>query len=175
MKIVKVTIRRETNPNLPRMRYPARYNAKEVERFGKGPGEFQNASGAYSGGIGRGADTEYCLILLEDAVADEYATDPDMEIINAATADADMEQWRIDNNEPETTVQDSDRVQTIYAKIGAAVGMTAQEKTAAGLDLTQEELNILDPENPLPGINKRLRSVTDIVADTGKSLTPLAI
>jgi hypothetical protein len=174
MKIIKARIHRVTKPapGQGRMGYPTGYNNDDVIGQGVGPGAFQNGTGAYSGGIGRGQDEEWCLFLIPDALANQYVLDADMEIVSEATADALMEQWRIDNNETETVVTDPDRVQTIYAKQEAGTGMTPEEKTAAGLDLTQEEQDILDPDNPLPGINKRLRLVADIVADTGKSLTP---
>jgi len=150
MKVVKVTIRLG-DLGEPRMKYPKRYNAEEVDRGGIGPLNV-NQSGAYSGGIGRGGDSEECIIVLKDALAEEYARDPDMEIITEAQADALMEQWRIDNGETEEVVQDAMRIQAIAAK------------QAAGIPLSAEDLKALDPEDDVPGINKRLKPLSKILA-----------
>ena len=158
MKIIKVYIRRG-NVGEDMMMYPSVYNAQEVDRNGIGPCGI-NGTGAYSGGIGRGQNHEFCLILLDDIVAASYLVSPDMEEITALEADALMEQWRIDNGETEEVVRDPSRIQAIAVK------------QAAGFELTQEDLDAINPASDTPGINKRLRSMASIVAKTGKTITP---
>lgn len=147
MKAVKVRIRRGS-VNEPMMVYPARYNAIEVDRNGIGPTNVNPASVVYSGGIGRGEAEEWCYIILPDALADEYALDPDMSIEADSKADADMEAWRIANGAPMTTVRDPDRIHAIRAK---------QE---AGMALTQEDLDALDETKDTSGINRTRRSIS---------------
>lgn len=159
MKVIKVHIRRgQLGESM--MVYPARYNAQEVDRHGLGPLNV-NQTGAYSGHIGRGGSEEWCIIILDDVMADEYAQDPRMEIITAAQADALMEQWRIDNDEPEEVISDLDRIHAIRAKQGA------------GIALSRDDLRALDPNDRVRGITKRLRKVADIVAKSGRGLTPV--
>jgi len=160
MKALRVRIRRgDFALGQSQMVYPARYNAREVMLNGLGPLSV-NQTGAYSGHIGRGGSEEWCLILLDDAMADEYAQDPDMEIVTATEADALMEQWRIDNDESEEVVSDPDRINAIRAKQGA------------GIALSPDDLRALDPKDRMRGITKRLRKVADIVARSGNRLTP---
>jgi len=161
MKIVKVRIRRG-GVGEDMMVYPAPYNAQEVDRSGVGPCGI-NGTGAYSGGIGRGQDHEFCLILLDDEVADRYLESPDMEEVSAAVADSLMEEWRLDNDESEEVVTDPARLQAIVAKQGA------------GIALSQEDLDALDPEKPTRGINKRLQPMSVLVAKTGKTLSPVGV
>lgn len=161
MKVMKVHIRRG-GIGESQMVYPARYNAQEVDRHGLGPLNV-NQTGAYSGHIGRGGSEEWCIIILEDALADDYAADPGMEIITANEADALMEQWRVDNHEPEEIVRDPDRILAIQVKQNANIALSA------------EDLRALDPDDPTPGINKRLRKVADIVGDSGQTLTPVKL
>ena len=99
MKAVKVRIRRG-GVGENQMVYPTRYNAQEVDRDGLGPLSV-NHTGAYSGHIGRGGIEEWCIIILSDFLAAEYAKDVDMELITSMQADVLMEQWRVDNDEPE--------------------------------------------------------------------------
>ena len=163
MKVVKVHIRRgDYSKGESQLTYPERYNAQEVDLNGIGPCSV-NGTGAYSGHIGRGGAEEWCFVILEDALADEYAQDEAMEIVSVAAADADMEQWRLDNDEADEVVRDPDRINAIRAKQGAAIVLSA------------EDLRALDPDDPMPGINKRLRKVADIVAKSGRPLTPIEI
>jgi len=111
-----------------------------------------NQSGAYSGHIGRGGKEEWCIIMLEDDIAAQYAADADMEIIDESTADALMEQWRIENNEPEEVVTDPERINAIRAK------------QFAGIELSAEDLRALDPNDQMRGINRRLRKMRDVLA-----------
>ena len=156
MKAVKVRIRRG-GPTENMMVYPARYNAQEVDRNGIGPLNV-NQSGAYSGHIGNGGGEEWCIILLDDALADAYALDPDMELVLAADADTLMEQWRVEKDEPEEVVRDPTRVADIRAK------------EAAGTALSSEDRRALDPNDAMPGINKRLKKVADVVARSGQTI-----
>jgi len=157
MKVIKVHIKRGgAGQNM--MVYPTRYNAEEVDRNGIGPCDV-NGTGAYSKNIGKGASEEWCYIILDDVLADEYVTDVDMEIVTAITADTDMEAWRIANHESEIIIRDPERVKEV------------KEKKAKSETLTAEEEVVLDPDNLMPGLNKRLRKVADRVADAGKTIT----
>lgn len=149
MKIVKVRIRRG-GVGQSQMVYPSRYRAEEVDRNGLGPLNV-NQAGAYSGHIGRGGSEEWCIIVLDDDLANEYALDPNMEIVTPAQADALMEQWRIDNGESEEVVLDPNRINAIVAKQNAGIALTAEDTAA------------LDVNDPIRGINKRLRSMADII------------
>lgn len=149
MKIVKVRIRRgDPAKGEDQLVYPARFNPAEVQR--RGIGHINGARG-YSGHIGLGGDEEWTFVGLDDDLADEYALDPDMEIVTPAQADAEMEQWRLMRGEPAEFVRDPERIQAIVAK------------QQAGLALTQEDLDALNPDSPVPGVNRAERAV-DIVA-----------
>lgn len=176
MKIIKVTVRRgDYAKGEDMMVYPARYNAQEVDRNGIGPTNV-NGVGAYSKGIGKGAAEEWCYILLDDKLADEYATDPDMEIVDAVTADADMEAWRVANHESEIVIKDPERVRFVQEKQLRSAERVVDAKTpVSDYTLTAEEQKILDPDDPTPGINKRLRRVADIVADAGQEITRIEV
>jgi len=157
MKIVKVKVRRGST-NEDQMVYPSRYNAAEVDRKGFGPTMLYGVGG-YSGGIGRGEDYEFCLIQLEDALADEYATDNDMEIIDPADADILLEQWRTDNGESEYIVDDSSMVEA------------AKAMQAAGITLPEEIAKAIDPEDDtVAGIRKRIRPIAKKMSEKGAIL-----
>lgn len=156
-RAVKVRIRRG-NLGEDLMVYPARYNAYEVDRNGIGPLGTQRAAGAYSGHIGFGGDEEWCIIVLPVALAQEYAQDPDMEIITAAQADTLMEEWRVFRGDPEEVVLDTHRINAIQAK------------QAAGTALSGEDHRALDPSDAMLGINKRLRSIQGCVEKIGGSI-----
>lgn len=147
MKVLKVRIRRGGKGE-PMMVYPARYDAEEVDRSGLGPCNV-NGTLAYSGHIGKGKSKEWCYITLEDKLADEYALDPDMEIVTAAAADADMEAWRVANGLPAERI-DTTRIQAIAVK------------QAAGIELSQTDLDALDPTKSEPGITPALKKLTDL-------------
>lgn len=172
MKIVKVHIRRG-GVGEDMLVYPGRYNAQEVDRNGIGPTSV-NGTGAYSKGIGKGAPEEWCYIILDDKLADEYAKDPEMAIVDAVTADADMEAWRLANHESQVVIRDPEKVRYIQEKqVRAAERATDAKTPVSEYALTAEELKALDPDDPTPGINKRLRRVADIVADAGQTLTAI--
>jgi len=155
LKILKVRIHRGKEGE-DMMVYPSRYRAQEVDRNGLGPLNV-NKSNAYSGHIARGGDEAWCLIILEDELADEYAFDKDMKIITPHVADALMEEWRVAKGESEEVVQSPERMTAIAAK------------QAAGLSLSAEDLQALDPAHPIPGVNKRLaRKMVDFLPALGK-------
>lgn len=156
MQIVKVRIRRG-GPGEDMMVYPTRYNAQEVDRYGLGPLNVMGAS-AYSGHIGCGGDEEWCLIVLPPTLAAEYVKDPDMVIVPAHQADALMEAWRVFKDETEEIVRDPDRISAIQAK------------QSAGIALSSEDLKVLDPNDPTPGINKRLYPIGQLAARRGIAL-----
>ena len=154
MKAIQVRIRRGVVGE-DMMVYPSRYNAEEVDRNGIGPLNV-NQSGAYSGHIGNGGSEEWCIIILDDTLADEYALDDDMSLMLAADADALMEQWRVERNESEHIIRDAERLADI------------RDKEAARTPLTPEDLRALDPDDEMPGLNMRLRKVADVVARSGQ-------
>jgi len=158
MKIVKVYIRRG-GVGENQLCYPASYNAEQVDREGFGPTAMFGTS-SYSGGVGRGENHEYCLIVLEDALAETYAVDKDMEIIDPSEADTLMEQWRIDNHESEEVVDDPERLQAIASMV------------TANIPLSAEDLKAMDVEDPtVPGRRKRLRPFAQEFARRAKDKT----
>ena len=142
-KIVRVRIHRGS-VGQNQMVYPARYNAFEVDRAGIGPTSIMQGGAGYSGHIGLGGSEEWCLIVLPSALADEYALDPDMDIVTPAQADVLLETWRVLKGEPDEVVRDPDRLTTIAVK------------QQAGLRLSAYDLKALDPDDETPGINRRL-------------------
>lgn len=118
------------------MKYPARYYAQEVVRRGIGP------AGFYSGHLARGGSEAWCLVILPNDLADEYAADPDMETISAAQADMLLDEWRVLKSRPSEVVTDLNRIIAI------------QTKLLAGMELTQEDREALDPDSDVPGINR---------------------
>ena len=150
MKCIKVLIKRG-KVGEEMMVYPNLYNAEEVDRNGIGPLGV-NRSGAYSGHIGNGGSEEWCIIILDDALATTYAADPDMEIVTDIQADALMEQWRVEKNESENVITDFDLITYV------------QKKQDMGTALDPDDLRALDPDDPMRGINKRLRKVADVTA-----------
>ena len=151
MKILKVRIRRG-GAGENQLEYPTVYDAEQVDREGSGPTQLFGTS-AYSGGVGRGEDHEFCLIALEDELAATYAVDKDIEIIDPSEADVLMEQWRIDNNESEEIIDDLPRIQAITAKQGA------------GMALSAEDLKAIDvSDSSVAGVRKRLRPYAAVFA-----------
>lgn len=141
-KVVRVRIRHgDFKKGESQLVYPDRYNPHEVDRLGSGVLD-------YSGHIGRGQKEEWCLIALPEDVANEYAIDPDMEIVSAVDADAMREQWRVEKGEPEEVVSDPNRMMVIIAK------------KLAGLDLSDEDMLALDPDSDVPGVEKRVKKLS---------------
>ncbi len=147
MKFVIVTIRREMNPSLPRMRYPRVYDAMEVEVNKTGPL-------MYSEGLARGQNSEEMMMRLSDTLADRYAVDDDIRILTETEADA----WLSVNPKvlrmPEERVTDVNRMIAIQAKV------------AAGIDLSPEDRDALDPNKPVRGINRKAKTAASLFDGT---------
>jgi len=143
MKFLKVKIIRNTNANEPTMQYPVTYNAAEVEGDIKG-------RIIYDGGLSRGEDTEECLILVSDDLATIYSKDKDMEVLTKAQANT----WLASNDglkdQPNEQVTDINRLTAIIAK------------KSAGVELSQEDLDALDPTKDVLGINTTPKTVDTI-------------
>jgi len=134
MKYVLVTIRRGVPPE-PAMMYPGVYDAVEVERNKKGPI-------VYEGALSFGEDIEECLIYLKDAVADAYALHADVQIITEAQADTWLSANRQLQRMPEVRVTNADRLVSIALK------------QQLGEELDEEDLRVLDPDEPVRGISR---------------------
>lgn len=101
MRLVKVRIRRgDFTKGEDQMVYPDRYNPIEVDRLGMYATAINHAGVSLSGDIGRGDEEEYCIIALPDTLAEEYAADPDMAIIDETEANRLMNSWKEGNNVP---------------------------------------------------------------------------
>ena len=140
--------------------YPDRYDPYEVDRLGGGTTRLNHCSISMSGEIGRGGDEEFTFIVMRDDRALEYAADPDMMIVDSVTADAEMEQARINNGVPEEQINDS-IVNAIMAK------------QTAGIPLTQANLDALDPDKPERGINRARKLSKDVVPEIDDNLSPI--
>ncbi len=158
MKLLRVRITRGGTGD-PAMRYPARYNAQEVDRNGMYATAIAGTT-ALSGGLSRGEDVEFCVIALRDELADEYALDPDMELITPEMADQLIEQWRVLRGDSEEVVDSPSRIQAIAVK------------QQAGLPLTDEDRAALDPASAVPGVRRRVRPVREVL---GESLSDYAL
>jgi len=117
------------------MVYPDVYDAIEVERNKKGPI-------VYEGALSFGEDTEECLIYLKGIVADAYALHADISIITEAQADVWLAANRQLQRLPETRITDADRLTTIALK------------QQLGEEFDEEDLQALDPDEPMRGINR---------------------
>jgi len=126
------------------MKYPACWDAYEVEGAKVGPI-------LYSGKIRAGEDFEYCLVCFrDDAVADKYLQSCPMEILELseeAANDFIQNEWE-GRNVPEEVVTDPNRIMAIMAK------------KMAGFELSDDDLQALDPDNPVRGINRRPKDVS---------------
>src|SRR5664279_1516373 len=148
MKALKVTVRRGTKGEHQRM-YPARYNPEEVDREGMGVL-------GYSQSIEIGEASGFCLIALDDAMADEYAKDPGMEIIPVADADTLLDTWAAEKG-LSTTKRDAD----VLAEITARNIIAMAEKQS--VVVSQADKDALDSTNPAAGVTGR-RKLADIAA-----------
>ena len=151
MKLVKVRIRRG-GAGEDMMLYPALYNAQEVDREGVYSVGLPVQDGL-SGGIGLGDAEEWCLIALNDAVADEYARDPDMEIVTEAQANVLLAEWRADRLARGAHGERPERI-TDQSALDVA-----RERREAGLTATAADTAALDPDDPVLGINNGPRTV----------------
>lgn len=98
MRLIKVRIKKgDFTKGEDQMIYPARYNPVEVDRMGMYATAINPAGASLSGNIGRGEEEEFCIIALPDNLAEEYAADPDMAIIDETEADNLMNDWKEGN------------------------------------------------------------------------------
>ncbi len=135
MKYVLVTFR-TADPNLPGSgyRYPKRYSADRVQSSGSGKVLYDFTKGFDANG------EQECLVLVDDALADRFATDPDMRIITDDQATA----WVAANLSvaaiPEYSV-DEPLVAAVHARV------------AANME-TAEDREFLDPDHDSPGVRR---------------------
>lgn len=138
MKFVIVTIRRNATGVGPGMAYPAEFNAVIVQNNSGGPQ-------IRDGGIGNGLATEEMLMRIEDTLADQYDLSADMRIATQAEADT----WLAGNARvqalPEERITDADRL--------AAIAL----KKSLGMELSLEDLDAMDADKPVRGINRITR------------------
>jgi hypothetical protein len=146
MQYVLVTIRRNPDPQAKnRMLYPASYDANEVEAGKVGPL-------IYEGRLARGELTSKVLLRASDALAAKLNVDDDVEIVTAAVADAWLAQNVELNAKPDEVVTDPDRLLAIIAK------------NAAGVALSAEDLEALDPDKAVKGVERAKKTVATIFA-----------
>ncbi len=138
MKFIIVTIRRESD-KVP-MKYPAAYSAEEMQGKRRG-------AAIRDGGIQRGGDSAEMLCRVPDDYADRLALDPDIRIISPPQ----VEIWLANNpnlaKQPIESVNDESRLIMIQTKI------------AAGMGLSQEDLDALDPDHPTRGITRKTHDI----------------
>lgn len=121
------------------IKYPAVYNAEEIDRSRLGPL-------VYKGRHDEGDETGEVLTALKDEVADRYALDPDVRIVSKAVVTTWLKTNPNMAADPEERVTDPERLQAIQTKI------------AAGITLSTEDHDALDPDKPVRGINRRLKN-----------------
>ena len=143
MQFVVVTIR--TSEQKP-MIYPPGYVSRRVQSHRVG-------AIIYDGGIKRGGPTAEALMAVDNAFADLLVTDPDMRKLTRAEADT----WLADNphiaGNPTETVTDERRLIMIQTKI------------AAGVALSQEDNDALDPDSSVRGITRKTKDVNGYFPD----------
>lgn len=143
MKLIKVKIIKNVTPGQPRMQYPAIYNAQEVEVHKTGPI-------IYEGRLARGEDVEYCLLCVSDELANKYARDPDVVILNKGQANSWLRQNPDLQEQPDERVTDSDRLLAIIAK------------SVSGIALSQEDKDALDPDKKVRGVQRVAKDVDSL-------------
>ncbi len=143
MKLVLVTLSLQ-NVSGKRMKYPAIYNAAEVELNKKGPI-------IYEGAFSRHETTEKILLYLDDVVADKYIGDAQGLCIEKTVAEADS--WLA------TNIQESDKPDESVTDQARLIAITA--KAQAGITLSTDDLAALDPDNATPGISKKKTTVAE--------------
>jgi len=159
MRLVKVRIRAgDVAKGEDQMVYPDRYNAAEVDRYGMYASQLNPATVSLSGDIGRGGSEEFCIIALPDALAEEYADDPEIMIVDSTEADTLMEQWRVNNGAPEESTTSSSRLEAIRAKMDA------------GVELSQEDTDALDINKPTPGVGKTRQPIAEKMQLLGQTI-----
>ena len=139
MKYLKVRITRgDVRKGEHQMVYPDVYDAREVEQNKTGPILYPNE-------IGKGASEEDCVICFgDDAIADEYISQSHGDIVELSEAEVDiyMETRWERRNDGEESVTDPNRI------------MAIQAKQQAGLGLSAEDMDVLNPDKRISGINR---------------------
>jgi len=111
----------------------------EVEQVKIGPILYPNE-------IGKGATEEDCVICFnDDEIADEYLKNGESNITELTEAQVDeymRTRWER-RNDPEEKVVDIDRI------------MAIQLKKQLNIALTVEDMAAIDPDNRVPGINRK--------------------
>lgn len=144
MKYVVITTRLGARGQ-NQIQYPAIYNAEEVDRTTLGPL-------VYKGRHDEGDLTGEVLMCMKDAAADAYSEDDDVRIITEAEADVWLQTNPNLTSDPEEQVTDVERLQAIGVKI------------AAGIDLTAEDFDALNPDKPARGINRKSKNARSYFA-----------
>ncbi len=139
MKYLKIRIRRgDSRKGEHQMVYPDIYDAMEVEQVKVGPILYPNE-------IGKGASEEDCLICFgDDAVADEYISQSKGDITQLTEAEVDKymrTRWER-RNDGEEQVTNPERLLAIQVKL------------QAGLALSGEDQDVVNPDKRVAGINK---------------------
>jgi len=148
MKFVLVTVTLEPNsddPSVRMYRYPASYDWREIEHSKRGPHVYEGTMTVL-----KLAEREDLLLCLRDDVAEKLAKDESglCRVVTPEEADA----WlaRVLASTPDEVVTDPARVSLI------------QTKLAAGVGLTQDDVDVLDPNNPKTIIARVQKTVEGI-------------
>ena len=144
VKYLKITIQRGSLGE-DAMVYPTPYDPIEVDRNKQGPIVLEGA-------MRFGEATEEAVIYIADSVADAYAAaSPNMEVITEEQADVWLQTARnLTERHIEERVVDPNRLLSI------------QVKQNAGVALSREDLQALDPDDLTPGINRRRKTAAAI-------------
>lgn len=134
---LKIRIRRgDPAKGENQMVYPDVYDAREVDAAKQGPI-------LYPGEIGKGASEEHCVVCFHNAeVAKEYLKDKDITKLTKIQVNKFMRERWTGRKDPEERVMDPNRLTAIVAKQNA------------GMKLSQEDQDALDPDKRVPGINR---------------------
>ena len=145
MKFVVVTVERETDPSKQfNFRYPPEYNAQEIERAKHGPL-------VYGGGILiLDGEIEELLIHLQDEVAAKLLKSPLVRELTHEEANAWLAASPIMQRLPDEKVTDADRVALVSTR------------AVAGLPLSQDDLDVLNPDHPKSGVTRAEKTVEAI-------------
>ena len=139
MKYVLVTFRTaDSDKPGSGYRYPKRYRADSVQSSGSGKVLYDFTKGFDANG------KQECLVLVDDALAERFAADPDMRIIT----DDQATSWVAANLSvaaiPEYSV-DEPLVAAVHARVAANIAVA-------------EDLEFLDPDHDSPGVRRVSRT-----------------
>jgi hypothetical protein len=148
VKFVLVTVTLESDPRNPLVRmyrYPDSYDWQEIELAKRGPHMYQGTMTVL-----RMAESEELLLCLRDDVADKLAKDGSGLCREVTAAEADAWLAVVLASVPDEMVTNPTRVSLIEAKI------------AAGVELTQDDVDVLDVNNPKAVIARVPKTVEGI-------------